>query len=181
MLEIILGLLLIIVIVGILIYNNLIILRNNIENAWAQVDVQLKRRSDLIPNLVNTVKGYMRHEREVIENVTKARAAVMNAKTPREAAEADNMLSSALKSLFAVAENYPNLKANENFLRLQEDLVDTENKIAYSRQLYNDNVLIYNRTIQTIPNNIIALLFGFKEKEYFKAEEGAKVTPVVKF
>ena len=181
MLEILLGLLVLIVIVGILIYNNLIVLRNNVENAWAQVDVQLKRRSDLIPNLVNTVKGYMKHEKETLENVTKARAAIMNAKTPREAAEADNMLSSALKSLFAVAENYPNLKANENFLRLQEDLSDTENKIAYARQLYNDNVLVYNRAIQTIPNNIVASLFSFKEKEYFKADEGARTAPVVNF
>jgi len=181
MLEILLGLLVLIIIVGVLIYNNLVVLRNNVENAWAQVDVQLKRRSDLIPNLVNTVKGYMKHEKDTLENVTKARAAIMNAKTPREAAEADNMLSSALKSLFAVAENYPNLKANENFLRLQEDLSDTENKIAYARQLYNDNVLVFNRAIQTIPNNIVASLLSFKEKEYFKADEGARAAPVVKF
>ncbi|MEM3408003.1 MAG: LemA family protein [Candidatus Micrarchaeia archaeon] len=181
MLELIFGLIVLIVIIAVLIYNNLIVLRNNVENAWAQIDVQLKRRADLIPNLVNTVKGYMKHERETLENITKARAALMSAKTPREAAQADNMLSSALKSLFAVAENYPNLRASENFLRLQEDLSDTENKVAYSRQLYNDNVLLYNRTIQTIPNNIIARIFGFKEKEYFKAEEEAKKAPEVKF
>ncbi|MEM3369433.1 MAG: LemA family protein [Candidatus Micrarchaeia archaeon] len=181
MLELILGLVVLIVIIAVLIYNNLIVLRNNIENAWAQIDVQLKRRADLIPNLVNTVKGYMKHEKETLENVTKARAALMSAKTPKEAAEADNMLSNALKSLFAVAENYPNLRASENFLRLQEDLSDTENKVAYSRQLYNDNVLLYNRTIQTIPNNIIAGILGFKEKEYFKAEEEAKKAPEVKF
>ncbi|MEM3455054.1 MAG: LemA family protein [Candidatus Micrarchaeia archaeon] len=181
MLELIFGLVVLIVIIAVLIYNNLIVLRNNIENAWAQIDVQLKRRADLIPNLVNTVKGYMKHEKETLENVTKARAALMSAKTPKEAAQADNMLSNALKSLFAVAENYPNLRASENFLRLQEDLSDTENKVAYARQLYNDNVLLYNRTIQTIPNNIIAGIFGFKEKEYFKAEEEAKKAPEVKF
>ncbi len=181
MLELILGLIVLVVIVAVLIYNNLIVLRNNVENAWAQIDVQLKRRADLIPNLVNTVKGYMKHEKETLENITKARAALMSAKTPKEAAQADNMLSGALKSLFAVAENYPNLRASENFLRLQEDLSDTENKVAYSRQLYNDNVLVYNRTIQTIPNNIIAGMLGFKEKEYFKAEEEAKKAPEVKF
>lgn len=181
MIEIIIGILVLLAIVFVLLYNNLIVLRNNVENAWAQVDVQLKRRSDLIPNLVNAVKGYMKHEKETLENITKARAALMNAKTPKEAAQADNMLSGALKSLFAVAENYPNLRASENFLRLQEDLSDTENKLAYSRQLYNDNVLVMNRAIQTIPNNIVAALFGFKEKEYFKAEEGARQAPAVKF
>ncbi|MEM4134245.1 MAG: LemA family protein [Candidatus Micrarchaeia archaeon] len=181
MLELILGLILLIIIIAVLIYNNLVILRNNVENAWAQIDVQLKRRADLIPNLVNTVKGYMKHEKETLENITKARAALMSAKTPKEAAEADNTLSNALKSLFAVAENYPNLRASENFLRLQEDLSDTENKVAYARQLYNDNVLLFNRTIQTIPNNIIAGIFGFKEKEYFKTEEEAKKAPEVKF
>ncbi|MCX8202602.1 MAG: LemA family protein [Candidatus Micrarchaeota archaeon] len=181
MLELILGLIVLVAIIVVLIYNNLIVLRNNIENSWAQIDVQLKRRADLIPNLVNTVKGYMKHERETLENITRARAAIMSAKTPKEAAQADNMLTAALKSLFAVAENYPNLRASENFLRLQEDLSDTENKIAYSRQIYNDNVLVYNRTIQTIPNNIIAGLFGFKEKEYFKAEEESKKAPEVTF
>lgn len=181
MLELILGVVVIVAIIAALIYNNLIVLRNNVENAWAQIDVQLKRRADLIPNLVNVVKGYMKHERETLDAVTKARSAVMSAKTPQEAAKANDMLSSALKSLFAVAESYPNLKASENFLRLQEDLADTENKVAYARQLYNDNVLVYNRTIQTIPNNIFAGIFNFKEKEYFKAEEESKAAPVVKF
>ena len=181
MIEIVIGILVLLAIVFVLLYNNLIVLKNNVENAWAQVDVQLKRRSDLIPNLVNSVKGYMKHEKETLENITNARAALMSAKTPREAAQADNMLSGALKSLFAVAENYPNLKASENFLRLQEDLSDTENKLAYSRQLYNDNVLVMNRAIQTVPNNLVAALFSFKEKEYFKAEEGARQAPVVKF
>ncbi len=181
MIEIVIGILVLLAIVFVLLYNNLIVLKNNVENAWAQVDVQLKRRSDLIPNLVNTVKGYMKHEKETLENITNARAALMSAKTPKEAAQADNMLSGALKTLFAVAENYPNLKASENFLRLQEDLLDTENKLAYSRQLYNDNVLLLNRAIQTVPNNIVAVLFGFKKKEYFKAEEGARQAPVVKF
>jgi len=181
LIEIILGILIILAILFVLAYNSLIVLRNNVENAWAQVDVQLKRRSDLIPNLVNTVKGYMKHERDTLETITKARAAIMAAKSPKEAAQADNMLSGALKTLFAVAENYPNLKASENFLRLQEDLSDTENKLAYSRQLYNDNVLVFNRSIQTIPNNILAGLLSFKQKEYFKAEEGAREAPVVKF
>jgi len=181
LIEIVIGILVLLAIVFVLLYNNLIVLKNNVENAWAQVDVQLKRRSDLIPNLVNSVKGYMKHEKETLENITNARAALMSAKTPREAAQADNMLSGALKSLFAVAENYPNLKASENFLRLQEDLSDTENKLAYSRQLYNDNVLVMNRAIQTVPNNLVAALFSFKEKEYFKAEEGARQAPVVKF
>ncbi|MCS7109420.1 MAG: LemA family protein [Candidatus Micrarchaeota archaeon] len=179
--EIILGIVVVIILVSILIYNRLIVLRNNVENAWAQIDVQLKRRADLIPNLVSTVKGYMKHERETLENITKARAAILSAKTPREAADADNMLTAALKSLFAVAENYPNLRASENFLRLQEDLSDTENKIAYARQLYNDSVLLYNRTIQSIPNNIIAALLNFKEKEYFRASEEEKKAVEVKF
>lgn len=179
--EIVLGILVVLVILFVLIYNNLVVLRNNVENAWAQIDVQLKRRADLIPNLVNIVKGYMKHERETLENITKARAALMSAKTPAEAAKADNMLSGALKSLFAVAENYPNLKASENFIRLQEDLADTENKIAYSRQIYNDSVLSYNRTIQTIPNNIVAGMFGFKEKEYFRTEEETRKAPEIKF
>jgi len=180
--EIIVGLALIVVVLVVLIYNGLITFRNNAKNAWAQIDVQLKRRSDLIPNLVETVKGYMKHERETLESVTKARTAVMSAKGPKEAAKADGMLAGALKTLFAVAESYPNLKANENFMQLQEELSGTETKIAYARQLYNDVVLQYNNTIQTIPSNIMAALFGFKDMEFFKTESEAERQPVkVKF
>ena len=182
MLEIIAGLIVVIAIIAALMYNGLITMRNNAKNAWAQIDVQLKRRSDLIPNLIETVKGYMKHERETLESITKARSAIMSAKGPKEAAKADNVLSGALKSLFAVAESYPNLKANENFMQLQEELSGTETKIAYARQLYNDVVLQYNNSIQTIPSNIIAGLFGFKEIEFFKTENEAEREPVkVKF
>jgi LemA protein len=182
MLEIIAGLIVVVAIIVVLIYNGLITLRNNAKNAWAQIDVQLKRRSDLIPNLVETVKGYMKHERETLESVTKARTAVMSAKGPKEAAKADGQLAGALKTLFAVAESYPTLKANENFMQLQEELSGTETKIAYARQLYNDVVLQYNNTIQTIPSNVIASLFGFKDMEFFKTESEAERQPVkVKF
>ncbi|WP_420847467.1 LemA family protein [Methanolapillus millepedarum] len=162
-------------------YNNLVKARNFVENAWAQIDVQLKRRSDLIPNLVETVKGYAGHEKQLLENVTVARSAVMKATTPHEKAEASNMLSGTLKSLFAVAENYPQLKANENFRDLQNQLTETENKIAYTRQFYNDTVTKYNNTIQTIPTNIVAKIGGFEKKELFEAGEEEKVVPKVSF
>lgn len=178
LLEIAIGLVVVVAIIVVLIYNSLVTVRNNAKNAWAQIDVQLKRRSDLIPNLVETVKGYMKYEKGTLEAVTKARTAIMSAKGPKEAAAADNMLAGALKSLFAVAENYPNLKANEGFMQLQEELSGTETKIAYARQLYNDVVLKYNNTIQTIPSNIIAGLFGFKEMEFFKTETEAEREPV---
>jgi LemA protein len=180
--EIIAGLIVVAAIVVVLMYNGLITMRNNARNAWAQIDVQLKRRSDLIPNLIETVKGYMKHERGTLESITQARAAIMSAKGPKEAAKADGMLSGALKSLFAVAESYPNLKANENFMQLQEELSGTETKIAYARQLYNDVILQYNNSIQTIPSNIVAALFGFKDMEFFKTESEAERQPVkVKF
>jgi len=164
------------VVVGI--YNSLITLRNRADNAWAQVDVQLRRRYDLIPNLVETVKGYAKHEREVFQKVTEARAQAINAGTVKEQGQAENMLSGALKSLFAVVENYPDLKANQNFLMLQEELAGTEGKIAYARQFYNDTVMKFNMKQQVFPSNIIANMFNFKEKEYFEIEEPAAREPV---
>ncbi len=160
------------------IYNGLIIARNRCDNSWAQVDVQLKRRYDLIPNLVETVKGYAKHEREVFEKVTQARAGAINAGTVKDQAQAENMLSGALKTLFAVAENYPELKANQNFLQLQEELSGTESKIAYARQFYNDMVMKFNQKQQVFPASIIANMFNFKEKEYFEIEEPAAKEPV---
>jgi len=180
--------LLFLILVGVLavliitIYNALIRLRNRCDNAWAQVDVQLRRRYDLIPNLVETVKGYAKHEREVFQKVTEARGKAINAGSVKEQAEAENMLTGALKSLFAVVENYPELKANQNFLMLQEELAGTEGKIAYSRQFYNDNVMKFNVKQQVFPSNIIAQMFRFKEKEYFEIEEPEAREPVeVKF
>lgn len=171
---IIFGILVLIFLGGIFIYNRLVNLRNRSENAWYQIDVQLLKRADLIPNLVETVKGYAKHEREVFENVTKARASVTQAGTVKEKADATNMLTNALKSLFAVVENYPELKANQNFLLLQEELSGIESKIAYARQFYNDTVMNYNRTQQLFPSNIVASLFGFTPKDYFEIEEPEK-------
>ncbi len=165
----------------VIIYNSLIRQRNRVENAWAQIEVQLKRRYDLIPNLIETVKGYAKHEKTLFENITKARAAVMSAKNVNETAEASNYLSSTLKSLFSVAENYPELKANQNFLQLQKDLLETEDKIAYSRQFYNDTVMKYNISIQTIPTSIIASLTGFQKKELFEAVQAEREVPKVEF
>lgn len=162
-------------------YNTLITLRQRIKEALSGIDVQLKRRTDLIPNLIETVKGYAKHEKEVFENVTKARSELMKATTPHDKADADNMLTDALKSLFAVAEAYPALRATENFQHLQQELTDTENKISYSRQFYNSNVLSYNTKIQQFPSNLIAKQFGFKEKEFFETTEEEKKTPKVKF
>ncbi|MBN1225009.1 MAG: LemA family protein [Candidatus Aminicenantes bacterium] len=160
------------------IYNGLVTLRNRADNAWAQVDVQLKRRYDLIPNLVETVKGYAKHERETFQNVTEARTKAINAGTVKEQGEAENMLSGALKSLFAVAESYPDLKANQNFLMLQEELAGTEGKIAYARQFYNDTVMKFNTKQQVFPSNIVANMFNFKEKEYFEIEGAEAREPV---
>jgi len=165
-------------IIAIGMYNSLISLRNRCDNSWAQVDVQLKRRYDLIPNLVETVKGYAKHEREVFQNVTEARAKAINASTVKDQSAAENQLTGALKTLFAVAENYPELKANQNFLMLQEELAGTEGKIAYARQFYNDTVMKFNMKQQVFPSNIIANMFGFKEKEYFELEEPAAKEPV---
>ena len=163
-------------------YNGLVRLRNELENAWAQIDVQLKRRHDLIPNLVETVKGYAKHERETFERVTQARNMAMNAKTVGERAEAENVLTGALKSLFAVAEAYPDLKANQNFLRLQEELTSTENKIAFARQFYNDSTMTYNTRIQVFPTNLIATAFNFGRREFFEVkDEAERAAPKVSF
>lgn len=162
-------------------YNNLVGLRNRVKNSYSQIDVQLKRRNDLIPNLVETVKGYASHEKGVLEEVTKARAGVMNASSVEEVSAADNQLTGALKTLFAVAESYPDLKANTNFKELQNELSETEDKIAYSRQFYNDVVLKYNNSCQQFPSNILARLFGFKEETFFEAPETEKAVPKVEF
>ncbi len=181
MLWIIAGVVLVILLFVVLVYNSLVVLRNRIENAWAQIDVQLKKRHDMIPNLVEAVKGYMKHERGVFTEITKARTAFMKAKTVEEKAKADNMLAGALKTLFAVAENYPKLRASENFMQLQEEISGIESKIAYARQFYNDSVLAYNAKIQQFPYNIIAGLFGFREKPYFKAEAVERKNVKVRF
>lgn len=162
-------------------YNNLVVLRERIKDALSNIDVQLKRRTDLIPNLVETVKGYAKHEKEVFENVTKARSAVIGASNIHEKAAAENMLTDTLKSLFAVAESYPDLKATDNFKHLQEELTDTENKISYSRQFYNSNVLDYNQRIQMFPANVMAKQFGFTAKEFFEANEKDKKEVKVAF
>jgi len=175
------GILLIIVLYVVSMYNNLVVLKTRIQEAFSGIDVQLKRRADLIPNLVETVKGYAKHEKEVFENVTKARSALMGADSVHAKAEADNMLTGALKSLFAVAENYPELKANANFQDLQKQLEDTEDKVAYSRQFYNSNVLDYNAKIQMFPTNLMAGMFGFTAFEFFKAGEEDRKEVKVKF
>ena len=159
-------------------YNSLITLRNRCDNGWSQIDVQLRRRYDLIPNLVETVKGYAKHESGVFERVTQARAAAVGAQTVKEQGQADNVLTGALKSLFAVAENYPELKANQNFLMLQEELAGTESKVAYARQFYNDTVMKYNMRQQVFPSSLIANMFGFKPREYFQIEEEVAKGPV---
>ena len=182
LLLIILIVIIIIILVAIVaIYNGLVTARNKVKNAWAQIDVQLNRRADLIPNLVETVKGYAAHESSVFEDVTAARAGLMNANGVKEISEANNQLSSTLKTLFAVAENYPELKANENFKELQAQLAQTEDKIAYSRQFYNDTVLMYNNKCQTFPSNISAGMFGFKEADFFEAAGEARSVPKVEF
>jgi len=182
----ILGIIVIIIVVIFLLifwgyYNKIIRLENRIDNSWAQIDVQLRRRADLIPNLMETVKGYMKHEKEVLENVTKARSALMTAKTPQQNMDADNMLTGALKSLFAVAESYPDLKANQNFLSLQDELTHTEDKIAYSRQHYNDTVLSFNNTIETFPGLWFAKRMNKKTKEMLQIPEASRELPKVKF
>uniref|UniRef100_A0A7C4GFY4 LemA family protein n=1 Tax=candidate division WOR-3 bacterium TaxID=2052148 RepID=A0A7C4GFY4_UNCW3 len=162
-------------------YNGLVQARNRVKNGWHQIDVQLKRRIDLIPNLVETVKGYAAHEKAIFEKVAEARAAAMGAKSPAEAAKANNVLTDTLKSLFAVVENYPDLKANQNFLALQEELTTTENKIAFARQFYNDVVMDYNNRIQMFPSNIVAGMFGFKAEEFYSVPEAEREAPKVKF
>ncbi len=158
-------------------YNGLVRLRNQVENAWSQIDVQLRRRYDLIPNLVETVKGYAAHERETLEAVVQARNAAIAAPGPAEQAQAENILTGALRQLFALSESYPDLKANQNFLSLQEELTSTEDRIAYARQYYNDSVLGFNNKIQTFPSNLVASMFSFTEREYFEAP-GEAIDPV---
>ena len=162
-------------------YNSLASLQVKIKEAWSQIDVQLKRRTDLIPNLVETVKGYAAHEKDVFENVTKARSALMNAQTPKEAGEADVMLSGALKSLFAITEAYPELKAQEGFVNLQKELSDTEDKVAYARQFFNSVVRQSNEKLVMLPGNLVAGMFGFKAQEFFEAEEAEKAPIKVQF
>jgi len=164
-------------------YNRLVRFRNRIDSAWSQIGVQLERRHDLIPNLVETVKGYAAHEKGTLEGVVEARNAAIQAKSagPEQQAQAENMLTGALRQLFALAEAYPDLKANQNFLALQEELTSTEDKIAYARQFYNDEVLKYDNRLETIPSKFIAGMFNFTPREYFKAEEGATEVPRVQF
>jgi len=162
-------------------YNGLVTLRQAVKNAWAQIDVQLKRRHDLIPNLVNTVKGYAAHEKETFERVINARARATNATSPAEVIKAEGELSSAIARLLAVSESYPELKANQNFLALQEELTSTENRVAYARQFYNDNVNRLNTRIQTFPTVIIAGMFGFKEEPFFETPSEDKAVPRVEF
>ncbi len=155
-------------------YNRIVTAKVRVEESWSQIDVQLKRRSSLIPNLVETVKGYAQHEKGVFEAVTEARSQLMNAQTPGAKAEADNMLTGALKSLFAVAEAYPELKASENFGKLQDELTDTEDKIAYARQFYNQNVMEYNLRLRVFPDSVVAGLFNFGAQEYYQVEAEAR-------
>ena len=161
----------------VVLYNRFVRLRNRVDNAWAQIEVQLKRRWDLIPNLVETVKGYAAHERETFENVTQARAAAQQAQTPAESAQAEGLLGQALGRLFAVAEAYPELQADENFRQLQSELSETENRIAVSRQVYNDTVLTFNNAIQTVPGVFFAGVFGFEKREFFDVEDDAQREP----
>ena len=162
-------------------YNGLIRLKNRTDEAWSDIDVQLKRRHDLIPNLINTVKGYAAHEKEVFEKVTAARTAAIAAGNTADKEKAENMLSGALKSLFAVAEAYPDLKANQNFLELQRELTDTEDKIMAARRFYNGNVRDFNTKIQAFPTNIFAGMLHFVKRDFFQAEEGEKALPNVQF
>ena len=181
-LWILLGIIVILIIYVIVLYNNLVTLRQKVKNAWSQIDVQLQRRFDLIPNLVETVKGYMEHEKDVLSKVTELRSSWSNAKTVSEKAKLDGELSDALKTIMAVSENYPDLKASQNFLQLQEELRNTENKISYSRQFYNDSVTRYNTKLELFPSNIIAKYFKFETETLFEAEsEDAKKNIKVDF
>lgn len=178
---IVLGIIVLLVLWVFATYNGLVTKRNRVDNSWGQVEVQTKRRYDLIPNLVETVKGYASHESATFERVVQARAAAQSAQTPGEQAQAENILTGALRQLFALAEAYPQLRASENFQQLQAQLSDTENKIAVSRQIYNDAVLTFNNAVQTAPGNIIAGLFNFKTREFFDAPEEAAEAPKVEF
>ena len=177
----ILAVIVLLVLFVIAVYNSLVGLRNQVDNAWSQIDVQLKRRHDLIPNLVETAKGYMQHERGTFEAVTNARAQAMGAKSVSEAAKAEGVLGEALSKFMLVVENYPDLKANQNFLALQEELSSTENRIAFSRQAYNDQVLFFNNKTQMFPSNIIAGMFAFAKRDFFEAPAEEKAVPKVSF
>lgn len=176
-------LIILVIIVGFIIvtYNELVRMRNSVKNSFAQIDTQLQRRFDLIPNLVETVKGFATHEKELLENVTASRSGYMSAGSNGEKLEMNNRLTSSLRSLFAVAENYPELKSNVNFLQLQDELSEAEDKVAYARQFYNDAVTIYNNKLQMIPSNIVAAMFGFTEEALFDMDDEAKEVPKVKF
>ena len=181
-LIIVVVLIVVVLLVGIGMYNGLIRSKNQVENAWSQIDVQLKRRLDLIPNLVETVKGYAAHERETLERVIQARnAAIAAPDTPGAQAEADDMMTGALRQIFALGEAYPDLKANQNFLALQEELTATEGRVAYARQFYNDSVLSYNNKIESIPTNVVAKMLSYSKREYFEADEAARTVPNVEF
>jgi LemA protein len=178
---IVIGIVALVVAVGILIYNRLIALRTRVDNGWSQIDVQLRRRYDLIPNLVETVRGYATHERELFEKVTEARARAIDARAVPDQASAENMITAGLRQLLAVAEAYPDLKANQNFLALQEELSGTESKIAYSRQFYNDQVMGLNTLIGSFPSNLVADTFGFSTREFFDIEDPARGPATVEF
>jgi LemA protein len=181
-LWIVLGILVILILFVIGAYNSLVRLRNQVKNAWAQIDVQLKRRHDLIPNLIETVRGYMTHERETLTKITEARSNAMNANTVSEKAQAEGVLSGLMGKLQVAVEAYPDLKANQNFLALQEELTSTENKLSFARQSYNDQVLVYNNKTQVFPSNIIAGMFNFKQGDFFEITDAAeKAVPQVKF
>ena len=180
-LWIILGVVVVLIIIVMVMYNSLVVLRNKKDNEWAQIDVQLKRRADLIPNLVETVKGYAKHENSTLEEIIQARNSLVSAKTPEEEIKKNNELTNAISRLFALAENYPDLKANQNFVSLQNDLKETEDKISIARQFYNDTVLTYNNKVEMVPSNIVAGLFGFKKAAFFEIEEADKAAPKVSF
>ncbi len=178
----IVGAIVIILIISVIVmYNNLVERSVRVDNAWSQIDVQMKQRYDLIPNLVETVKAYASHEKSTLEEVTKWRAAAMEAKTPEELIQSNQKLSGAIANIFATAENYPDLKANSNFLDLQSQLKELEEKIAFARQFYNDTVMKYNEYLQRFPSNIIANIFKYKERSYFEMNEAEKAVPKVQF
>jgi LemA protein len=178
---ILVGVVVLLLLVAIWAFNRLVSLRNRVDNGWSQIDVQLRRRYDLIPNLVETVKGYAAHERELLEDVTSARARAMDASSVPDQAQAENQVTRGMRQLLAVAENYPDLKANQSFLALQEELTATESKIAYARQFYNDQVMRLNTAIGSFPSNVIAGLFGFRPREFFDIEEPARGPATVDF
>ena len=180
-LWIVLLLVVVALVVNVVVYNRLVALRNRVDNGWSQIDVQLRRRYDLIPNLVETVKGYATHERELFEHVTDARARAIDASNVPDQAQAENGITTGLRQLLAVAENYPELKANQNFLALQEELTGTESKIAYARQFYNDQVMKLNTLVRSFPSNLIAKAFGFEEREFFDIEDPIRVPAQVDF